>query len=140
MLTATGACGDGSTALPGPNGNAHAQGRCGYAVRQPFLVVSPWARHNFVDHMLTDQTSVIRFIEDNWLGGKRIGDGSFDALANSIVQMFDFSQRVDEGNNGRYLLDPLTGEPSGHATGDGNSNGNGNNQGGNGNGGLKLIK
>ena len=125
MLTATGACGDGSTALPGPNGNPHAQGRCGYAVRQPLLVVSPWARHNFVDHTLTDQTSIIHFIEDNWLNGKRIGDGSFDAISNSIVQMFDFSQRGDEGNNVRYLLDPMTGEPSGHATGDGNSNGNG---------------
>jgi phospholipase C len=26
-----------------------------------------------VDHALTDQSSILRFIEDNWLGGKRIG-------------------------------------------------------------------
>ncbi|MGH7616240.1 MAG: hypothetical protein ACREPM_03345, partial [Gemmatimonadaceae bacterium] len=31
------------------------------------------------------------FIEDNWLGGKRIGGGSFDAHAGSIMGMFDFS-------------------------------------------------
>jgi phospholipase C len=108
-LSAPGKCGDGSTALPGiDSGNAHAQGRCGYGPRQPFLVISPWARENFVDHTLTDQTSVIRFIEDNWLGGERIGGGSFDALANSIVQMFDF----DHGRmNSRLFLDPSTGEP-----------------------------
>src|SRR5262249_28108962 len=41
-------------------------GRCGYGPRQPFLVVSPWAKQNFVDHTLTDQSSVLRFIEDNW--------------------------------------------------------------------------
>ena len=75
----TGACGDGSSALPGIDAsNPHAQGRCGYGPRQPLLVVSPWARENFVDHTITDQTSVIHFIEDNWLEGQRIGQGSFD--------------------------------------------------------------
>ena len=35
-LTGPGACGDGSTALPGiDSGNPHAQGRCGYGPRQP---------------------------------------------------------------------------------------------------------
>lgn len=108
-LTGAGACGNGSTALPGPGGNLHAQGRCGYGVRQPLLVVSPWAKDNFVDHTLTDQTSVIRFIEDNWLEGQRIPGGSFDALANPINHMFDFSQcRPDED---RLFLDPATGQP-----------------------------
>ena len=111
MLTGTGACGDGSNALPGPNPsqNAHAQGRCGYAVRQPLLVVSPWARKNFVDHTVTDQTSVIRFIEDNWLDSVRLGGGSFDALANSIIQMFDFA-KDDPKNDDELILDPGTGE------------------------------
>jgi phospholipase C len=55
------------------------------------LVISPFARRNFVDHSLTDQTSVLRFIEDNWLHGERVGGGSFDAIAGSIDAMFDFS-------------------------------------------------
>jgi phospholipase C len=90
--TGVGQCGtDGPTrALPGPAGVAHAQGRCGYGPRQPLLVVSPWSKKNFVDHTVTDQTSIIRFIEDYWLRGQRIGDGSFDAIANSIDGMFDF--------------------------------------------------
>jgi phospholipase C len=88
------------------SGNTHALGRCGYGMRQPLLVVSPWAKQNFVDHTLTDQTSIIRFIEDNWLGGTRIGQGSFDGIANSITQMFDFSRRR---RNGRLFLNPVTG-------------------------------
>jgi len=108
-LTAQGACGDGSTALPGPDpgANAHAQGRCGYGPRLPLLVVSPWAKANFVDHTVTDQTSVLRFVEENWLGGQRIPGGSFDSLANSINQMFDFSS--EEGSCGKLVLDPTTG-------------------------------
>ncbi|HUL14526.1 MAG TPA: alkaline phosphatase family protein [Terriglobales bacterium] len=108
-LTGAGQCGNGSTALPGVDpGNEHAQGRCGYGPRQPLMVISPWARENFVDHTVTDQTSVIHFIEDNWLGGKRIGAGSFDALSNSIEQMFDFDHcRMDDP----LFLDPTTGEP-----------------------------
>jgi phospholipase C len=107
-LTAAGACGNGATALPGPDSNPHAQGRCGYGPRLPFLVVSPWAKENFVDSTVTDQSSVLRFIEDNWLDGQRLGGGSFDALANSITQMFDFKHFRGEG---RLFLDPLTGEP-----------------------------
>jgi phospholipase C len=114
-LTAPGFCGTSatSTALAGvDSGNAHALGRCGYGPRQPLLVVSPWARVNYVDHSITDQTSVLRFIEDNWLRGKRLGQGSFDAIANSINQMFDFSQN-NQGNQGNlYLLDPNTGNPA----------------------------
>ena len=55
-------------------------------------MISPWSRVNFVDHTLTDQTSVVRFIEDNWHLG-RIGAGSFDELAGPISNMFDFSER-----------------------------------------------
>jgi phospholipase C len=71
------------------------------------LVVSPWARQNFVDHTVTDQTSVIHFIEDNWLGQTRIGQGSFDAEANSLSQMFTFTKIRA---NGTLFLNPTTGE------------------------------
>src|SRR3984957_4710578 len=108
-LTGPGSCGSGATALPGLNpATAHAQGRCGYGPRQPLLVISPWAKHNFVDHSATDQTSVIRFIEDNWLSGERIGHGSFDGIADSISSLFDFHQVVTDD---LFILNPNTGEP-----------------------------
>jgi phospholipase C len=90
-LSGTGQCGTTTPTLGGYNGAATAQGRCGYGPRLPMMVVSPYARQNFVDHTMTDQTSIIRFVEDNWLGGERIGNGSFDVLANSIASMFQFN-------------------------------------------------
>ncbi|MGA7754415.1 MAG: alkaline phosphatase family protein [Candidatus Sulfotelmatobacter sp.] len=107
-LTGPGACGTATSSLPGLNPtNLHALGRCGYGPRLPLLVISPWARQNFVDHTVTDQTSVIHFIEDNWLGGQRIGTGSFDSISNSISQMFDFTKIR---SNGTLFLSPDTGE------------------------------
>jgi phospholipase C len=107
-LTGPGTCGTAPTSLPGLNpANTHALGRCGYGPRLPMLVISPWARQNFVDHNVTDQTSVIRFIEDNWLGGQRIGQGSFDGIADSIAPMFSFTEIRP---NGTLFLNPNNGE------------------------------
>src|SRR5262249_12509148 len=63
-----------TTAMPGAGGMP-VLGRCGYGTRIPLLVLSPLARQNFIDHTLTDQASVLRFIEDNWLAGQRIQPG-----------------------------------------------------------------
>ena len=83
-------------------------GRCAYGARVPFLVVSPFAKRNFVDHSLIDQTSVLRFIENNWLGGERIQPGgSFDTIAGTIENMFDFSLG---GQPRQVLLDQATGQ------------------------------
>jgi phospholipase C len=101
-LNGPGACGSGT-----PLGNI--EGRCAYGPRQPLLVISPYAKVNFVDHSLTDQSSVLRFIEDNW-GTGRIGGGSFDELAGSLSNMFDFDAPHAFGER-RLLLDPTTGEP-----------------------------
>ena len=87
-------------------GTTHAQGRCGYGPRMPLLVISPWAKQNFVDHTTTDQTSILRFIEDTWLGGERIGSGSFDPIAGPLTTMFDFSN----ANTQPFILDKNTGE------------------------------
>ena len=85
-------------------------GRCGYGTRIPLLVISPWARDNYVDHTLLDQTSVLRFIEDNFLGGKRIQPGgSFDSIANSIEPLFDFHRSSEEVKERKLILDPSTG-------------------------------
>ena len=112
-LSGPGACGDGSSALPGINSSTlHAQGRCGFGPRLPLLVISPWARRNFVDHTMTDQSSILRFVEDNWLGATRLGAGSFDTITNPLDNMFDF-ERESPGNRDGFILDPSSGQPAG---------------------------
>jgi len=79
-----------ATPLLGNDGNP-AQGRCGYGTRMPLLVVSPYAKKNYVDHTLTDQSSILKFVEDNWLAGQRIQvGGSFDTIAGTIQNMLSF--------------------------------------------------
>jgi phospholipase C len=87
--------------------------RCGYGPRLPYLVISPYAKANAVDHQVIDQTSTLRFVEDNWLNGGRISAESFDNQAGSIVGMFDF-QRL---RSDRLFLDPTTGTPAAAAAG-----------------------
>lgn len=83
-----------------------AQGRCGYGTPIPLLVISPFAKTNYVDHTLLDQSSVIRFIEDNWLAGQRIqAGGSFGTIAGVLTNMLDF----DRGEAPKVVLDPATG-------------------------------
>ncbi len=94
--------------LPGVTGDGGVNGRCGPGTRQPFVVISPWAKRNYVDHTLITQASVLRFVEDNWLGGKRLGGGSFDAGAGKIDGMFDFS---GTGDAPVLLLDDTLGVP-----------------------------
>jgi phospholipase C len=107
-ITGTGACGSGTGALAGvATGTAHAQGRCGYGPRLPLLVVSPYARQNFVDHTITDQSSILRFVEDNWLNGQRL-QGSFDAIAGPLDNMFNFDALP---NTASFLLSESSGEP-----------------------------
>jgi phospholipase C len=85
--------------------------RCGYGGRVPLLAISPLAKRNYVDHTVTDQTSILRFIEDNWFLG-RIGNQSFDALAGSLEGLFQFHQ-VDQGQNtSPFILNSATGQPT----------------------------
>ncbi len=100
-------------ALTGPNAcgvpaEGAYQGRCGYGPRLPLLVISRWAKVNYVDHTVTDQSSVLRFIEDNWKLG-RIGDQSFDERAGSIMGLFNFRNNYIHAE--RLYLDPSTGTP-----------------------------
>jgi phospholipase C len=84
---------DAALHVPGLCGTRPAAGgqldRCGYGPRTPLLVVSPFSKVNFVDHHVTDQTSIIKFVEDNWRTG-RVGGGSFDARAGRLDSMLDF--------------------------------------------------
>jgi phospholipase C len=99
-----------TTALPGATTTSPVLGRCGYGTRMPFLVLSPFARKNFVDHTLTDQSSVLRFIEDNWLAGARIQPGaSFDTIAGPINGMFNFPAIATSDQPRTLYLDPENG-------------------------------
>jgi phospholipase C len=71
------------------------------------LAISPWAKVNYVDHSLTNQASIIRFIEDNWLSGRRLGRGSFDSISNSVTSMFDFKSAP---RMRKLILNESTGE------------------------------
>jgi phospholipase C len=92
------------------------QGRCGFGPRLPMLVISPYARVNHVDHNLTDQASIINFIEYNWkLPGL---PGSADQILSrqdrsqgmpfDLAGMFEFRHP----QAGRLTLDPATGQPN----------------------------
>ena len=67
--------------------------RCGPGQRIPFLVISPYAKKNYVSSDLITQSSVVKFIEDNW-GTGQIGDGSFADTAGSLDDLFDFKKPV----------------------------------------------
>jgi phospholipase C len=105
QLNASGQCGNGAPLDA-------IQGRCGYGPRLPLLVISPFAKANFVDHTLTDQSSVLRFVEENWDIGQ-IGGGSYDQLAGPLWNMFDFDDKHQTPGPRRLILDPGTGQPSG---------------------------
>ena len=79
---------------PGDAGNPPPgayQARLAYGMRVPFLIISPFAKVNYVSHAVIDQTSILRFIENNWFLG-RIGDQSFDQVAGSLSPLFNFSR------------------------------------------------
>ncbi|NHO32806.1 phospholipase C [Acetobacter fallax] len=105
QLDGAGKCGAG-TAPKGVYGKA-VNGRCGPGTRIPLIVISPWSKTNYVSHELITQASVVRFIEDNWLSGKRLGEGSFDSTTGKIDDMFDFR---GQPNTESLLLDPDTGD------------------------------
>jgi phospholipase C len=103
QINGNGVCGTGTQ----PNGlsGLPVNGRCGQGVRIPFMVISKYAKKNYVSHVAISQASIVRFIEDNWLQGSRLGGGSFDATTGSIMDMFKFSNAEDQ----KLYLDPNTG-------------------------------
>ncbi|MGH7686329.1 MAG: phospholipase C [Candidatus Dormibacteria bacterium] len=109
QLTANGQCGSNAKRVPMTSTATPEVGRCGYGMRQPLLVISPYAKTNFVDHSMTDQSSVVRFIEDNWLSGERLGNGAADAFAGTLNNMFDFHSEDDSRT---LFLNPVTGQPT----------------------------
>ncbi|MEW6270701.1 MAG: alkaline phosphatase family protein [Thermodesulfobacteriota bacterium] len=60
-----------------------------YGFRVPFLVVSPYARRSYVSHTVTDQTSVLRFIQTRY---DLPALTARDANADPLLEMFDFEK------------------------------------------------
>ncbi|MFI5041168.1 MAG: phospholipase C [Acidimicrobiales bacterium] len=107
-----------STALAGE------QGRCGLGPRLPLLAISCFARSNYVDHAVSDQSSITKFIEGNW--GLAPISGSFATLAYNgaasvasynaegpLSNLFDFSSgATDTAGCNPYYLDVHSGAPT----------------------------
>ncbi|HLI55600.1 MAG TPA: alkaline phosphatase family protein, partial [Actinomycetota bacterium] len=104
-LTGPGACGPAAN-VPLSSASTPEQGRCGLGPRLPFLVVSPWAKHNSVSSNLIDQSSVVKFIESNW-GLPTEGNGAADVAAGSLDSLFNWRFP----SSPPLFLNPTTGEP-----------------------------
>jgi len=102
--------------LVGVTSTTPVQGRCGYGPRLPLLVISPWARANYIDNTVTDQSSITRFIEDVFLGSQRLGGGSYDNSAGSLMGMFNFSNAAAPPSPTPVYLSPTTGAVCASAT------------------------
>ncbi len=76
----------------------------GYGIRVPGLVISPYAKHGFIDHQILSHDAYLKFIEDVFLNGQRI-DPATDARPDSrpnvrenapilgdLANDFDFTQ------------------------------------------------
>jgi phospholipase C len=101
-----------------------ATNRCGYGIRVPLLVISPYAQPNTIDANATDTSSILRFIEDNWVSGQRISAASFDSIAGNLAGtpanpntgaaaipgLLNFTAAPQTGT---VILNPKTGEVSG---------------------------
>ena len=76
----------------------------GYGIRVPALMISPYARHGYIDHQTLSFDAYLKFIEDDFLNGARIDpttDGRPDPrpdvrenakILGDIVSEFDFAQ------------------------------------------------
>jgi phospholipase C len=63
--------------------------------RIPLLAVSPFAKPHYVSHVVSDHTSILKLIEERFLGG--ISLTSRDARASDLTDMFDFVNAPSAG-------------------------------------------
>ena len=68
---------------------------------------------NFVDHQLTAQSSIIRFVEGTWRL-RRLGDQSPGASSATLDGMFDFRHP----HHSPFILDPTSGDTADACTPD----------------------
>jgi phospholipase C len=84
--------------------------RCGFSQRLPMLVISPWTRKNYVSGKLTNTSSITAFVENNWLGGKQIGGGSYDAISGRLDGPTGLLDFFTAPHFRPVILDPTTGQ------------------------------
>lgn len=60
-----------------------------YGMRVPLIAVGPFARSNYVSHVVMEHSSIVKFIEWNWLGQKTGQLGTRDAVVNDIGSLLD---------------------------------------------------
>jgi phospholipase C len=77
----------------------------GFGLRVPALVISPYSRPGYIDHQIASFDAYAKFIEDDFLGGRRLDpatDGRPDPRpdvreempqAGDMTQAFDFDQK-----------------------------------------------
>jgi phospholipase C len=88
----------------------------GYGFRVPALVISPWARHGYIDHQVMSFDAYDKLIEDLFLNGQRLdplSDGRPDPRPDvrenypglgDLLNDFDFSQRPVWRYHGRTVM------------------------------------
>jgi phospholipase C len=76
----------------------------GYGLRVPGIVISPYARHGYIDHQILSQDAYTKFIEDDFLGGQRLDPGTDgrpdprpdvrenESILGDLVDDFNFNQ------------------------------------------------
>jgi phospholipase C len=79
--------------------------RNGYGLRVPGLMISPYARHGYIDHQILSFDAYLKFIEDRFLRGERLDpltDGRPDPrtsvrenspILGNLLWEFDFKQK-----------------------------------------------
>jgi phospholipase C len=60
-----------------------------YGTRVPFLAVGPFVKKNFVSHVVMEHSSLVKFIEWNWLGMQTGQLSGRDANVNNIGSVLD---------------------------------------------------
>jgi phospholipase C len=76
----------------------------GYGLRVPAMLISPYAKHGYIDHQTLSFDAYVKFIEDDFLGGQRLDpttDGRPDPrptvrenvkILGDLTADFDFTQ------------------------------------------------
>jgi phospholipase C len=63
-----------------------------YGPRVPLIAVGPFARKDYVSHVVLEHSSIVKFIEWNWLDEKTGQLGTRDAVVNDIGSLLDTTQ------------------------------------------------
>lgn len=81
--------------LPSPVDGQH------YGPRIPLIVAGPFAKTNYISHVQMEHSSVVRFVEYNFFGG-RVGQlGNRDAIVNNLFDLLQNTAIVPSCSNGK---------------------------------------